>query len=325
MVKKILIRVCFVLLVQTHIVIVSQGQHGHVTRLDGQSNYGLIKIYYRGNDFEKRIEVWKNKSDKHPIAIPLSQVYEYSLDGKLFRIVQDYKPFYDKNIYIKMQEAEVLIDGKLDLIRILLDNYNGKFFYAVFDTNGRIIAIPNGHNFIPLLEEVFSYPFINQFANPRGGKIKYHDIVKMVLIYNKVNTYASSELFNDQNLPYLQIIQLIHYCEELLNQEISILQHRPAAILGEQWTLTQQKILNNGKISEYSIQGGNLEIATNTTDVINVLSYFPKRGILKKEKIESFLKKEFSKNKSFQSHLNSYQIHFEVLGSSNEPYIQIKM
>lgn len=96
----------------------TSGQYGYVKLESDSLISGYIKSYKEFNTAEQGLEIWRTKQDKAPIRILKTDIREYAIKKDTSRILHDFSPFIDKEIYFHNAEAQYVNRGKLNLLVI---------------------------------------------------------------------------------------------------------------------------------------------------------------------------------------------------------------
>jgi hypothetical protein len=194
-------------------------QQGYVINEDDSTFSGYVRFYRGSVDEEPGIEVWKTKTDKSPRRFPMTTITEYAIKKDTFKVLHQYRPFPDKELFFEVMEARIVMHGKVNLYEI---EYYQKSV-GVYVTVGAITAgvgtggVPGGirgagmprnkpvhayvleHKKTGFLEAIqprekeleeplknfFPEGYIAKYAEVKGkGKIKYDAIPDMVKLYN---------------------------------------------------------------------------------------------------------------------------------------------
>lgn len=101
------------------------GQNGYVKLIDSDSILvGFIRKFTPGTEKYLGLELWRNKKDKNPLKIPLSNVKEYAIKKDTFRILRNFKLYEDRNDYFDLIEAKIISNGEVNLF--IVDNYRNQ-------------------------------------------------------------------------------------------------------------------------------------------------------------------------------------------------------
>lgn len=294
---KITLLGCLLLII-TH----ATGQIGYVILNDGEKLQGYLKPYKSPANFETGIECRKDKKDKSPIRISLSKIYEYSINNKTKRVLQDFKPFADRNIYFGLIEADLVSKGKIDLLRVPLQKvgYSLPFIYIAEDSLNYLTALPNTNKLNDVLPQIIPENYLRKYVALHSNKFYYADIPELILAFNSDSYYIRLKL--DQAI-LLQVMDLIDKASELFDLNYSEIRKKPDIIIGNVWKKIGEGELKDSLFTKYQsfeIASGALTLFTDKSDKITEIQFFPKKNVTKRE-LESFLNLAYKRERVIEA------------------------
>jgi hypothetical protein len=182
------------------------GQNGYIRLIDSDSLLtGFVRLV-SGSSEGPMLEYWRTKNDKHPRKISKDQIAEYAIKKDTIRIIHNFRPFADEELYYERIETRLLRGKKINMLLLYYANpdavstYTGggllfgaidaanknySFIYVLEDRKGYIRGIPpkDENNFMDALQDFFPARFLERYAE-ENGPIKYKHIPKLVNLYN---------------------------------------------------------------------------------------------------------------------------------------------
>jgi hypothetical protein len=310
------------------------GQHGYVITSDGAKMEGYLKRYKSTVTHEIGIECWKDKKDKNPVRIPLSDIYEFSINQKVKRVLKEFKPFADSRLYIELSEAELISNGKFDLLRMPIDHIGySPFLYIIEDSLHFLTAIPNTNDILDVLDQFIPKDYVRKFVALNGrNRLSYSDVPILIHGFNKGTTYFN---LKPENVILLQVSNLIENASEIFNLHFSEILFKPRMIIGDKWKIMGVEHLPNDTLihsyHSFEIETGGLRLGVDKTEKIITIQFFPKKPVTK-DKLKLFLTVAYGnkmtdpndqKYPTFVKESNNHNYAFTIDGINNLYYLLI--
>ncbi len=180
------------------------GQRGYIKLKNDSILIGFLRLQTSFMDGHPEIELWKSKNDKNPKVYKKVLLKEYAIKKDTFRILQDFKPFEDKETSFYIIDAKLIIGGKVELLQVkytkaaplvpigaigsvsftLFLREIPNPFYVLNDPSTNYMAgVRSGKTFSSTLSEFFEDNFLHHYSG-RFGKIHIKDLKKLVQYYN---------------------------------------------------------------------------------------------------------------------------------------------
>lgn len=181
------------------------GQSGYV-KLDNDSTLvGFLRHYISAEDGHQGFELWRTKKDKNPLKIPKRTINEYAIKKDTFKVLHQFKPFHDSEMYFEMIDAKRKSSGKVNLYMLeyyknivnVVIPYNGaykvdysspwtyQFIYILENKeNSYLKALPTKRG--KLKEELINFfpeKYVLKYEEVYG-EIHYKSIPELVKLYN---------------------------------------------------------------------------------------------------------------------------------------------
>jgi hypothetical protein len=183
------------------------GQNGYI-KLDNDSTLvGYLRYYVAIKDGHQGIELWRTKKDKEPLKIPKWTINEYAIKSDTFKVLHQFKPFYDTQTYFELVDAKLKSSGKVNLY--VIENYQNANRVSTYTGGGLIPAIIDeslgNHTYMYILEDkktgflkalpskkeelkeslmdFFPEKYIMKYDEVKG-EINYKSIPDLVKLYN---------------------------------------------------------------------------------------------------------------------------------------------
>ena len=250
---------------------------------------GLLKRYWSPINSEMGIECWKDKRDKDPARIRISDIYEYSVNNQVRRILKDYRPFPHLNIYLPLTEVDVVSKGKIDLLQVPMDKPGySPAIYVVEDSLRFLTALPNTREIYAVLAQFIPANYLQKYLALHSSKMNYSEIPILIHGYNTETYYI--KLKTDQII-LLQASQLIEKATTIIGLNFSEINQKPDAIIGDVWKSIDGKSQADSLIHRYhafEIETGGLNLGADKDGKIITMQFFPKK-VITLEKLNSFL------------------------------------
>jgi len=180
----------------------SFSQNGYAKLLNDSILVGYLK-HYTPVSGARGIEVWKDKKDKHPAKLLLTEISEYAVNKDTFKIFREFLPFQESDVYIELAQAKIISRGKIILYQItefknpnrtdpktgapiiLDDNFKEYYFFVLEEkaTGHKRAISTNKEKMREVLLDFFPERYLIKYAEV-NGKIKYKTIPDVVKLYN---------------------------------------------------------------------------------------------------------------------------------------------
>lgn len=315
----------------------AESQNGFVKLRNDSVMKGYLK--YTFSDIGRGIEFWRSKKDKAPLRLRMSDVYEYAINDDTFRVLQNYKPFPDRDLHFDIVEANVLLRGKVDLMVHLRNSslYTGSrasgvdrhIFVLQNPTSKYIRGIPSGEKFFEALEDFIPYGFLRAYATLYGDRVHYDDIPQIVRLYNadKLVDSLSMKHLHPKEMVMNQLALLIENADELLGiTEAQLLSNEhPASILGG-WKMIAGKRLASTpeeKVILFEVNWGVLMFAiSDETGLVDFMAVGPRKSVTKRE-VAKFLDKRYKGQSAIVKSATKTKIAFQLSESEDVYYVLV--
>jgi|GEM_PF-1942686 len=188
-----------------HFSISVYAQYGYVKIGRDSIIKGYIRPFRTVTDAQEGLEVWKTKTDKDPKRVFKKDVLEYSIGKDTIKILRDFIPFSDKDIYYTEVEAHYIITGKINLLKInstdktipnasqgmaglgtaiLINNLKSGLYLLERENISLIKAMPpKKEDLDKALLDFFSERFLHLYETKKG-KINYKSLPSLIKFYN---------------------------------------------------------------------------------------------------------------------------------------------
>ena len=195
------------LVLLSYLTIEVQAQLGYV-KLDKDSVIkGYIRTFRSADDGQEVMEIWKTKTDKNPLRISKRSILEYVIKKDTVKVLHNYTPFLDGDLYYELVDATYIVRGKMNMLEIPNANFRGpmlvngpgrspmmvsggspdeppSIFILENVKNDRFTAIPfKKTDLHESLLNFFPETFLARYEQ-KFGKIKYKSLRKFIEFYN---------------------------------------------------------------------------------------------------------------------------------------------
>jgi hypothetical protein len=178
------------------------GQSGYVKMDNDSTLVGFLRYYVSAKDGHQGFELWRTKKDKNPLKIPKHAITEYAIKKDTFKVLHQFKPFDDAELYFETIDARRESSGKVNLYTIeyyqnanVIMPYTGgvrtysnpwvyTFIYILEDREGFVKALPAKREMLKeALMNFFPEKYVLKYEEVNGA-IQYKSIPELVKLYN---------------------------------------------------------------------------------------------------------------------------------------------
>jgi len=94
------------------------GQNGYVKLQNDSIIYGFLRFQRSIENGQQQIELWESKADASPTTFNVLELNEYAFRKDTFRVLRNFFPFWDEDLYFEIALAELITSGTVDLLQI---------------------------------------------------------------------------------------------------------------------------------------------------------------------------------------------------------------
>lgn len=115
------------------------GQNGYIHFGKDSIAEGYLKTYISFMDGRKVVELWKTKKDKNPLKISIRDINGYAIKKDTFKILKQFTPFHNSNLYFEVIEARLKLSGKINLY--IIENLGSQSNISTYAGGGLVPAL----------------------------------------------------------------------------------------------------------------------------------------------------------------------------------------
>lgn len=114
-------------------------QNGYIKLNNDSLLVGYLRFYTSVENGQRGLEFWRTKNDKAPRRIPKTDIEEYAIKKDTFKVLHQFKPFYDSKTYFELVDAKLKHRGKVNLF--VIENYQNPSSVGTYTGGGLAPAV----------------------------------------------------------------------------------------------------------------------------------------------------------------------------------------